>query len=46
MKDNWTYCYTVFCIFKPLLFFKVNKNEVRSSQFKFEMKMSDTITCN
>ena len=25
MKDNWTYCYIVFCIFKPLPFFKVNK---------------------
>ena len=38
MKDNWTYCYIVFCIFKPLPIFRLTKNKVRSSQFKFQIK--------
>ena len=43
MKDNWTYSYIVFCIFKPLPFLRLTKNKVRSSLFKFEIKMFDTI---
>ena len=42
IKDNWTYCFIVFCIFKPLPFFRFNK-KVRPSQFKFEIKLFDTI---